>query len=249
MSLLYKLKHRFAPNRLPITTDPQEAYNLWSEQYDAQPGNLMLDLDEEIFANILGKIPLKDKTVIDIGCGTGRHWNKILSQKPFDLSGYDVSVGMLKKLTEKYPEAAAFQLLNNNLPGVENENCDVIISTLTIAHIENIVGAISEWERILKPGGHIIITDYHPEALIKGADRTFTVNGQTIAIKNYVHTINCIFNIIANLGFELVHLQERKIDDTVKHYYEKKRALPVFYKFEGVPIIYGMLLRKKDATA
>ena len=88
MSLLYKIKTGFLKHNMSvIATDPEEAYNLWSEQYDAQPGNLMLDLDEEIFANVLGKISLKDKTVIDIGCGTGRHWNRILSQKPLDLKG------------------------------------------------------------------------------------------------------------------------------------------------------------------
>jgi len=249
MSLFYKLKNRFINQDVSVkATDPEEAYDLWSEQYDAQPGNLMLDLDEEVFTNILVNITLKDKTVIDIGCGTGRHWDKILSQKPLDLTGYDVSIGMLKRLTEKYPNAGVFQLLSNNLPEVENKSCDVVISTLAIAHIENIAEALTEWARILKPGGYIAITDYHPDAFEKGADRTFTVKGQTIAIKNYVHKIDSVLSMIGNLGFELLHREERKIDDTVRHYYEKKQALHVFYKFKDVPIIYGMLLRKKDAT-
>ena len=45
---------------------------------------------------------------------------------------------------------------------LKNESCDCIISTLTIAHIQNAEEAITEWNRVLKPGGQMIITDYHP---------------------------------------------------------------------------------------
>ncbi len=82
-----------------------EAYNLWADNYDAQPGNLMLDLDEFLFAKLLGKTDLKDKAVADIGCGTGRHWPKIFDCNPASLTGFDVSPGMLGKLKLKFPDA------------------------------------------------------------------------------------------------------------------------------------------------
>jgi ubiquinone/menaquinone biosynthesis C-methylase UbiE len=53
---------------------PKEAYDIWSESYDLQPGNLMLDLDERIFSGLIEHIDFYNKTVADIGCGTGRHW-------------------------------------------------------------------------------------------------------------------------------------------------------------------------------
>jgi hypothetical protein len=34
-----------------------EAYDLWSANYDAQPGNLKLDLDELLFYRLLKNIP------------------------------------------------------------------------------------------------------------------------------------------------------------------------------------------------
>ena len=100
-----------------------------------------------------------------------------------------MSEGMLKMLQQKFPQAETHHLINDELKELENESCDIIFSTLTIAHIENAEKALQEWNRILKPGGEIIITDYHPSALAKGGKRTFNHNDKTIAVKNYVHSI------------------------------------------------------------
>ena len=61
--------------------DVVEAYDLWSENYDMQPGNLMLDLDEILFSKLLTTLEIKNKDIADIGCGTGRHWTKILKKR------------------------------------------------------------------------------------------------------------------------------------------------------------------------
>ena len=62
-----------------------KAYDIWSHSYDAQPGNLVLDLDEMIFSTLLEDIDLEHKLVADIGCGTGRHWQKISRALSMDI--------------------------------------------------------------------------------------------------------------------------------------------------------------------
>jgi ubiquinone/menaquinone biosynthesis C-methylase UbiE len=105
--MLQELK-RYLPKRLLNSYIPEKdagtAYDIWSQNYDNQPGNLMLDLDEIVFKNLLKNVKLKGKKVGDIGCGTGRHWPQIMQQQPRELSGFDVSAGMLEKLQEKYPK-------------------------------------------------------------------------------------------------------------------------------------------------
>ncbi|HEX2629616.1 MAG TPA: class I SAM-dependent methyltransferase, partial [Chitinophagaceae bacterium] len=154
-------------------TDPATAYDLWAAAYDNQPGNLMLDLDEGVFSGLLDTIPVSGKTIVDVGCGTGRHWKKILAGLPQRLIGYDVSAGMLQKLREKISGAETYLLQKEKMPEMADHSCDAIVSTLTVAHIPFIETALKEWDRILKSGAHIIITDYHPEALAKGGKRTF----------------------------------------------------------------------------
>lgn len=249
MNVFGKIQHYFSKGFFKLKeTEPEAAYDIWASSYDQQPDNLMLALDEEVFSGLLKFTDLKNKTIADIGCGTGRHWKKIVGNEPKKLFGFDVSEGMLKILMQKFPQAETFQLKNNKLDELANNSCDFIISTLTIAHIENADDAIKEWNRVLKPGGQMLITDYHPSALSKGGKRTFKHHEQTVAVKNYVHSLGFLKNTANRLNLEIIHLVEKPIDDSVKHYYEKQNALDVFETWKGVPIIYGMILKKPDAS-
>jgi ubiquinone/menaquinone biosynthesis C-methylase UbiE len=231
---------------LPVVeTDPEKAYDLWAAAYDAQPDNLMLLLDQQVFTGLLNETEIKDKTVVDIGCGTGRHWKEILSRNPRSLTGYDVSAQMLQVLKQKFPQQKAVRLLDNKVDEPLN-SCDIIISTLALAHIPDPEAAIRQWSQILKPGGEMIITDYHPEALTKGGNRTFRYNNKLVAVKNYVHPLNRVLTIAKQLELTVLRTVERKIGEDLKAFYEKQNALPVYEKFRGVPIIYGIHLKKAD---
>ena len=88
-----------------------------------QPGNLMLDLDEHIFSELIKNIDLQNKTVADIGCGTGRHWQKIYAKNPAQVMGFDVSAGMLHQLLRKFPAAVTQLTTDNLLKTVPDSSC------------------------------------------------------------------------------------------------------------------------------
>ena len=243
MSVLTRIR-KYLFGHQPETL-PEAAYDLWAASYDNQPNNLMLSLDTSLFTELLGDIVITNKRVIDIGCGTGRHWNKLLEKQPASLTGYDVSEEMLLVLKQKFPGQETIRLTGTQLNRHDN-SCDIIISTLAIAHIENIKAALQEWHRVLKPGGEMIITDYHPEALQKGGTRTFSHKGRLIAVKNYIHPVEALVKEAKQLEMDILRFADRKIDDSVKSWYESQNALPIFEKFTGIPIIYGIHLKKKD---
>jgi len=221
-----------------------EAYDLWAANYDSQPGNLMLDLDELLFLALLKNISLSGKSIADIGCGTGRHWQKIMEQKPSGLTGFDVSPGMLNKLKEKYPDAKTSVITDNRFSDIADYTYDVILSTLTVAHIQNIEEALEAWCRILKYQGDIIITDFHPDSLAFGGKRTFRHQNTQVAVQNFVHSVAVIKSIMLRNDFEVVWEDEKIVDETVKHYYQEQNALHVYDKFEGLPVIYGIHFRR-----
>jgi ubiquinone/menaquinone biosynthesis C-methylase UbiE len=231
-----------------LVSEPDAAYDLWAADYDSQPDNMMLAWDEEIFSSLINNMKLQNKVIADIGCGTGRHWKKIYEREPRKLIGFDVSEGMLCMLKQKFPESETYHLINDELKELENQSCDIIFSTLTIAHIQNAEKALHEWDRILKLGGEIIITDYHPTALAKGGRRTFNYHGKTIAVKNYVHSIGKIKGIARQLDLEVFHFIEKSIDESARPFYEKQSALHVYERWKGTPIIYGIHLKKLDVA-
>ena len=223
-----------------------EAYDLWSENYDVQPGNLMLDLDEILFPKLINEKIIQNKAVADIGCGTGRHWPRILKLHPANLTGFDVSQGMLNQLNQKFPDARTIRITDNLFSEVPDSTYDLIISTLTVAHIENIEEALQAWCRMLKPVAEIIITDFHPKLLAFGGKRTFRHNNVQLAVKNFVHPVGTIKEILRGNGFSVVGEEEISINESVKHYYTQQNALAVYERFKGFPVIYGVHLKRTD---
>ncbi|MBL0336948.1 MAG: class I SAM-dependent methyltransferase [Chitinophagaceae bacterium] len=229
----------------PVTREPSEAYNQWANTYDQQPDNLMLQLDETVFSGLLNEISLTNLTVIDYGCGTGRHWPLLLTHQPGILKGFDVSEGMLAKLKDKIPGAPVFLLKEDTLDGVPDQSADWIISTLTMAHLKEPRKVFEEWNRVLKPGGGIIITDYHPAILAKGGQRTFRSGDELISIQNQVWELGLIRQMAGQLHWTEIRLVEKILDDSLKAFYEKQNALHVFEAYQGLPLIYGIRFKKE----
>jgi len=245
--MLQELK-RYLPKGLLKSHIPEKeagaAYDLWSANYDNQPGNLMLDLDEKLFSHLLEGTCLEGKKVADIGCGTGRHWAKILQQHPHSLAGFDVSAGMLHCLVEKFPQAEAHLIDDDRLPNIPTDTFDVITSTLTVAHMENLEQALLAWCRVLKTNSEILITDFHPSSLAIGGKRTFKYGNGHIAVRNFVHTVQFIKDFLSTHHYQLLNEAQLNIDETVKHYYKQQQAMHVYKKFEGMPIIYGLHFKR-----
>jgi ubiquinone/menaquinone biosynthesis C-methylase UbiE len=153
---------------------------------------------------------------------------------------------MLNKLKEKFPSSTVKKISDNVFRKEPDNYYDVIISTLTIAHIENASEAISAWSRILKKGGDIIITDFHPALLAHGGRRTFNVDQHRFAVTNFVHSVNEINNLLRSADLFIINKIEKRIDESVKHYYQKQNALDIFNKFKGEPVIYGLHAKKND---
>jgi len=247
MPLFNKLRQYIRPS-LRKESEPAAAYDIWALSYDHQPDNLMLALDEALCGGLLARTFVTGRVIVDIGCGTGRHWKKLFARQPSRLIGYDVSAGMLDILRDKHPQAETYLLNDQHLPELAYASCDLVLSTLTVAHIPDLGAALTEWCRVLKPGGEMIITDYHPTALAKGGQRTFKEGDKVIAIKNHIYPVQQVLAMTKALGLEELSLTETRIDDTMRPYYEKQNALSVFHRFRGVPIIYGIHLKKTNAA-
>lgn len=224
-----------------------EAYDIWSSSYDSQPGNLMLDLDEMIFSDLLRDVDLENKVVADIGCGTGRHWKKIYQRGPESLTGYDVSEGMLRQLQLKYPSAITRHITDNLFKDQPTASVDCVISTLTIAHIKDLDEAIASWSRILKDGGDLIVTDFHPATLAHGGKRSFRNGKESLSVVNYVHPLEDILKTFDSHGLNFMRLEEKFINEEVRPYYENQHAINVYDRFRGMPIIFGLHLKKQYA--
>ena len=239
--IIQKLRRVFADRTPRIGV----AYDLWSDSYDDQSGNLVWDMDEALFARFLALCDLRGKAVVDIGCGTGRHWPVLLASRPASLTGYDVSRGMLEKLLLKFPQARVGLVGEDGIAPLFAGSVDVVVSTLALAHMPHSEPVLRGWAKALKPGGALLLTDFHPAALSHGAKRTFVHGNKSFIARSYVHPVPEVSQLLASIGLEVLDSGERVVDESVRHYYERKGALRSYEQSKGVPMVYGLLCIKK----
>jgi ubiquinone/menaquinone biosynthesis C-methylase UbiE len=222
-----------------------EAYRLWSASYDDQPDNVVLALERELFAALLADVPLAGKRVLDVGCGTGRHWPALAAAGPRALTGADSSPEMLARLRAKLPAAALVVADAIRLDSFADGAIDVVISTLTLGHVPDADAAFTEWRRVLAPAGQLLVTDFHPEAFRTGMRRTFVHRGRTFEAENHLHPVVELRAIWDRLGMELVASRERAVDDTLRDAFARQGQAEAFRRFRGTPLVVGWHLRRR----
>jgi ubiquinone/menaquinone biosynthesis C-methylase UbiE len=241
---LNKLKSFLGKGNVEITRNAKEGYRIWANSYDDEKDNLMLIYDEVILKQLLSNIDLSGKIILDYGCGTGRNWPELQKYYPAKIIGCDISPEMIYKLKNKFNDAETYLITDEKLDFLNDNSCDLIISTLVISHIQNIEKLFAEWSRLLKESGDLIITDFHPDLFGKGGARTFKQEGKSYKIEHHIHEINKIEKLLLSLGFNKINFIEKLIDENVKSYYIRKNAVHIFERFKGTPFIYGLHLKK-----
>ena len=164
----------------PRYVSAREGYALWADSWDSTPSPIAA---LEFRALLPWIAPLRPRLAIDVGCGTGR-WTTRLNAIGIDASPEMLSVAASKAgLRGRLAVADAARL------PVASGAADLVLCALTFGHIRNPSCALAEFARILKPGGVLILTDFHPAAAAQGWRRTFRREGQVYELENHPYTL------------------------------------------------------------
>lgn len=130
---------------------------------------------------LLEEIGLREKNVLDVGCGTGISTLKILERKAKKVCGTDISEYMLDVLKKKveaegyHPDVVDVIFADaENLP-FNDSVFDVAISSMVFGLVPNQEKMIKEMARVVKPGGIIALSTHGPTHYTELSDATFAV--------------------------------------------------------------------------
>lgn len=104
----------------------------------------------------------KDKTILEIGCGTGTLLN--LLRKKNKVYGVDASKTGIEKAKSKNIESYLLDVNTAILPFAD-DYFDITICLETIEHLENPYHCLKEIRRVLKKNGQLLISIPNPKML------------------------------------------------------------------------------------
>jgi ubiquinone/menaquinone biosynthesis C-methylase UbiE len=214
--------------RVPVLT----GYAKWADSYDAY-ANPLIAVEEPIVRRLVGEP--RGLSVLDAACGTGRHaaW---LAAAGARVTGVDPSEEMLAVARTKCPRV---DLRAGSLAhlGVPDASFDVAVCALVFEHLPELERAFDELARVVRPGGALVASVYHPVFMLKGIPPHFLheADGVEYEMDGHPHLIADYFAELRRVGLTLTDLLEPIVDEALMTQYPRMR------KHAGLPV--GVIFR------
>ena len=184
--------------------DVETGYRQWASSYDS-PRNSMFDIDEPVMRDVLDALPPGD--AVDAACGTGRY-SLHLAERGHRVVGVDVSAEMLDAARARVPNAEFRAGSIDGLP-VADGSADLVVCGLALAHVPTLAPVMTEFARVLRPGGHLVISDAHHELVFRGSVvKALTETGEPGLVATFRHTPGDFLRAALPAGFLVRRCEE-----------------------------------------
>lgn len=163
---------------------------------------------------------VKGKKVLDAACAAG-WYTKWLLDRGANVIALDFSPRMIEMTKRRVGNKAKVIRadLNEPLSFIEDETLEVVLSSLTLHYIKNWDLVMSEFNRILKKDGHLVISVHHPFMdftlfnrenyfLTELLDDEWNTNKGKVKVQFYRRPLSSILNSIIDSGFMIEKVLE-----------------------------------------
>ena len=213
----------YAAGEATTEGDVLAAYGSWAETYD-EPGNPIIALEQPLVWSLLAAIA--PGRSLDAACGTGRHARELV-RLGHDVVGIDITPEMLTRAEQNVPEAEFRQGDLRHLPA-DDEEFDLAVCALGLAHLPDVDAGVRELARVLKPGGRLVISVLHPFQAHLGWHAPFAdASGRRGFAREHPHTHADYLAAFRAAALAVRNCFEPRLD--LDHVRSKRRA------FEHVP--------------
>ena len=212
----------------------RKGYDLWSRTYDSTP-NPVVATDSRYTVRLLS--PQPGEAILDAGSGTGRNLKELLQAGSLPI-GIDFSHGMVKVAQENYSDVPiALADLDRPLP-FRDESFDAVLCSLIGEHLSAPGGVFQEFHRVLKTGGRLAFSVYHPAMSAAGIEANFEQEGIEYRLGAFHYTVQEHIELFESTGFANIAVKEFAGDETLVS------SLPSAAKYLGFPVLLVLTANK-----
>jgi ubiquinone/menaquinone biosynthesis C-methylase UbiE len=136
-------------------SDKMYFYERFAEEFDSKMNMYDTNKRLHVFYNELLTEEIKDKKLLDAGCGTG-WFSKWACDRKADVTSMDLGEGLLKRVALKCDSTRVVGSILE-IP-FEDNSFDIVVSSEVIEHTPDPKKALKELYRVLKPGGTLVLS-------------------------------------------------------------------------------------------
>ena len=211
------------------------AYRLWAPQYDAETA--LSHLESETVARF--DVVTRRRSLLDVGCGTAR---RLRDTDAATAVGVDLTFEMLAHARDEHPVAAADV---RALPFCDG-SFDLVWCRLVLGHVPDPDDAYAELARVCRKNGSVVVSDVAVEAVNAGHKRTFRdAGGSTHEVEHFVHDADTHIAAARHAGLEIEQRLNGVVGPSIESYYVRARRERAYEQQRGLPLILGLLFRKR----
>ena len=190
--------------------------------------------------------------ILDAGCGPGFLSRDLLYKGAASATAFDVSPNMVEiaKRTTADRAKCFVSDLARPLTNLADQSFDLVVSSLAIDYVRDWSVPLSEFRRLLKPQGRLVMTVQHPMGAYEWYQppSAFGVHlcsavwkgfgGEPVEVHDYYRSFDEIVNPILSAGFQLRGIHETKPAEELKalnpRKYEQNSCFPTFMVLDAV---------------
>jgi len=205
----------------------REGYDLWAEAYDTTPNPLVALDRRHTMAHLR---PRHGERIVDAGCGTGIHLRRIVEAGGRPV-GLDFSRGMLRVAQRAVPGVPLAQAdLNRNLP-LRRLKFDGFLCALVSEHLENLRTLFAEAFAVVRAGGRLVFSAFHPAVARAGIEANFERDGVEYRLGAQPYTVDDYLDHIHDAGFRDLRRRDYVVDAPLVDH------IPWARKYLGRPLL------------
>jgi malonyl-CoA O-methyltransferase len=214
----------------------REAYRLWAPHYASE--NAVTALEQVAVLGVTGE--LQGRSLLDVGCGTGRRLPRA-AHRLKRCAGVDLVLDMLLAgLAGRDDVGDACHLLNADLLRLPLRAgiFDTVWCRLVLGHLQSLPAAYRELARVATSGARLVVTDFHPAAAAAGHTRTFrAADGRLRAVEHHSHSAQAHAAAASAAEWRLLEQRDLLVGPAVRSFYEQANALDRYRAQQGMPLV------------